>query len=637
MSPAQLPQLLQDALKHHRAGRLKEAARLYERARRIAPRHFDVVHLSGLLAYQEGRIGEAVEQLSRACTINPKSAVCAMRLGLALIAAGRKAEAEAHFRSAVRLDPGFVEGWDNLAYWFKTQDRLTEAVECHERAVALKPGHAPGWYNYGLTLSLMGRVADALQCHERALAADPEYATAHYGRAQALQQGHRIPEAIEAYGRYLAREPGSHEARSYRLFALNNLDTLTREQLFAEHVAFGRAVGMSPVPAQPHRPDPHRRLRVAVLSPDLRAHSCAYFVEPLLRHLDPGECELYLYHDHFREDEVSARLKGLAAVWRNFCGRSATAVEQAIRADQPDILIDLAGHTGMTNRLPLFARHLAPVQVNYLGYPNTTGLPAMGWRLTDAVADPAGEADAFATEKLVRFAPTAWAYEPVAGAPEPNRPPAAAGGPVTFGCFNNLTKVTDSTLAMWARLLEAVPDSQLMLKGRGLGDDDVRERYFARFAACGLPSGRVVLLERTAGTEEHIAQYHQVDIALDTFPYHGTTTTCEALWMGVPVVTLLGDRHVARVSASLLTAVGHPEWIASTPDDYVRIAAGLAADIGALAGIRAGLRDDMRRSPLLDHAGQSARFAAALRGCWREWCAMQVQGGIAAEPALATA
>jgi predicted O-linked N-acetylglucosamine transferase (SPINDLY family) len=623
MPPARLQQLLNEALTHHRAGRLPEAARLYAKARAAAPRQFDVLHLSGTLAYQQGRHSEAVDQLAVARKLNPRSAPCAMRLALALIAAGRKTEAEAHLRAAVQLDPDFFEAWDNLAFCLKTQDRIKEAVGCHARVIALQPDHAPGWYNYGLTLSLLGRVGEALHCHERALAVAPGYAKGHYGRAQALQQAHRIPEAVEAYGRYLELEPAAHEARSYRLFALNNLDTLTRHQLFAEHVAYGRAVGEKPVPAFPNAPDEDRRLRVAILSPDLRAHSCAHFIEPLLRHLDPARFELYLYHDHFREDAVSARLKQLAAVWRNFVGVSGNALEQAVRADAPDILIDLCGHTGMTNRLSLFARHLAPVQLSYLGYPNTTGLPAMGWRLTDAIADPEGEADAFATEKLVRFAPTAWAYEPAANTPVPNEPPCTRGRPVTFGCFNNLTKITDTMLTVWGRLLATVPDARLVLKGRGLSEDAVRQRYLARFAACGLPAERVDLLERTAETADHVALYHQVDIALDSYPYHGTTTTCESLWMGVPVVTLLGDRHVARVSASLLHAVGHPEWIAATPDEYIRIAAALATNPARLSAIRSGLRDEMLVSPLLDHAGQSARFAAALRGCWSEWCVRQ--------------
>lgn len=622
MSPAQLQSVLQQGIAHHRAGRLAEALAVYTRVRSVAPRNFDAVHLAGVVALQQGRAGDAIDLLGRALQLSPRAPVCLMRLGLAYMADGRPRDAEPHLRAALEVQPDFVDGWDNLAYCLKAQDRLREAIVCHERATTLNPRSAISWYNFGLTLSLYGRVAEALQCHERALAADPSYAKAQFGRAQALQQGHRIPEAIAAYDLYLQKEPRHFEAHSYRLFALNYLDDISRERLFAEHAAFGRAVGEFPVPEFPPDPAPARRLRLAFLSPDLRAHSCAYFLEPLLRHLDPQQFEVFLYHDHFRQDAVSQRLQASAAVWRNFVGQPNAAVEKIIRADRPDILVDLAGHTGMTSRLPLFARHLAPVQVTYLGYPNTTGVPAIGYRFTDAIADPVGEADAFASEKLVRFAPTAWAYQAPDRAPEANASPCLAteNAPFTFGCFNNLAKVNDRTLCLWGRLLAAVPDARLLLKGRGLNEPAVRARYAERFAACGLPVERVDLLDRTAETLDHLAHYHRVDVALDTFPYHGTTTTCEALWMGVPVVTLLGDRHLSRVSASLLQAIGRAEWIASSPDEYVSVAAELARDRSRLAGIRAGLRLEMKCSPLLDHGGQSARFAAALRQCWTEAC-----------------
>jgi protein O-GlcNAc transferase len=288
--------------------------------------------------------------------------------------------------------------------------------------------------------------------------------------------------------------------------------------------------------------------------------------------------------------------------------------------------VDLAGHTGMTSRLPLFARHLAPVQINYLGYPNTTGVPAMHYRFTDEIVDPTGDSDALATEKLVRFAPTAWAYEAPAAAPEPGPAPCAASGAITFGCFNNVAKISDTTLGLWARVLAATPGSRLLLKGRGFSEETVRQRYFARFVSAGLPVDRVEFLERTAKTDDHLALYRRVDISLDTFPYHGTTTTCEALWMGVPVVTLMGDRHIARVSGSLLTAIGRGAWVAQTADDYVRIATELAADPEKLASIRASLRGEVRNSPLGDHASQSACFASAIRDCWQTWCASRTAG-----------
>lgn len=629
MSPAQFQTLLQQTLKQHQAGRLADAELNYRRLRTAAPRDFDVQHLSGLLAYQQGRMNDAVDCLTRAQKLNPKSGVCEMRLGLALLAVGRIAEVEPHLRRSVELDPNSGEAWDNLAYFFKTQDRLKEAMECHEKAVTLQPGNAAAWSNYGLTLSLFGRYADALKCHERAIATNSKHAFARFGRAQALHQSDRIHEAVTDYRAFLAVEPKHTEARSYLLFALHSLAGISREELFAEHLAYGKIVGPAPAVTFANVPDPDRRLRVAILSPDLRMHSCSFFLEPLLQHLDRDRFELYLYHDHFRTDDVSERLKTMASVWRNFVGQPAPTVERTIRADAPDILIDLAGHTGMTNRLPLFARRLAPVQITYLGYPNTTGVPAMDYRFTDAMADPEGEADRFATEKLVRFAPTAWCYAPPSVAPEPKRDAVGDDETITFGCFNTPAKITDEMVAVWARLIATVPGSRLLLKGAGLGTPEARSRYSERFARLGLPMDRVILHDRTADTAAHLALYGRVDIALDTFPYHGTTTTCEALWMGVPVVTLAGDRHMSRVGASLLSAVGHSEWIATTPGGYVQIATELALDRTKLTDLRTRLRGDLASSPLLEHSAQSARFAAALRECWVAWCARHATLGAA--------
>jgi predicted O-linked N-acetylglucosamine transferase (SPINDLY family) len=623
MSPSKVQSLLQQAVALHREGGLDAAEKIYRQIRAAVPKNFDALHLSGLLAYQQGRAEDAVALLTKAHQLDRKSVQCEMRLAIALIACTRSAEAEKHLRHVLERSPDYVEGWDNLAYCLKTQDRLVDAVACHRKVVALKPDFANGWYNFGLTLGLLGYPDESIPCHERALSIDPEFHAARLGRAQALQQSNRIVEAVDAYGELIAANPTQLEIRSCRLFALHNLDGITREQLFAEHVAFGRAIPDTPAITLPNSPDAARRLRIAILSPDLREHSCAYFLEPLLRHLDREQFEVFLYHDHFRVDAVSTRLQALAATWRNFVGQPNTAVERAIRSDAPDILIDLAGHTGLSNRLPLFARRLAPVQISYLGYPNTTGLDAMDYRLTDAFADPVGEADPFATEKLLRFAPTAWCYSAPVDAPLPNAIPRAPDAPVTFGCFNSFGKVTDAMLGTWARLLAEVPQARLLLKGAGFEEPAAQAKLRERLSRCGLPPERVEFLGRTPGTAQHLACYHQVDIALDTFPYHGTTTTCEALWMGVPVVSIAGDRHVSRVGVSLLNAAGHSEWIARDADEYVRIASALVSDRVRLQKISAGLRDELRASALLDHAGQSARFAETLRDCWRNWCSLQ--------------
>jgi predicted O-linked N-acetylglucosamine transferase (SPINDLY family) len=295
------------------------------------------------------------------------------------------------------------------------------------------------------------------------------------------------------------------------------------------------------------------------------------------------------------------------------------ALEAVLRQDRLDILVDLAGHTEL-NRLVLFARRLAPVQATYLGYPDTTGLRSMDYRLVDEITDPAGRADPFCTEQLVRFAPTAWCYAPPQ-APEPSPRPSTLGRPVTFGCFNNFAKVTDESLRAWGQILAAIPGSRLLLKGHGLGAPVLQAEVRRRLEAARIDARRVELLERIESQAEHLAAYARMDVALDTFPYHGTTTTCEALWMGVPVVTLAGDRHASRVGVSLLSAIGRPAWVARDWRDYARIAVELVGTPGQLAAESPILRDAMLRSPLMDRAGQATRFGAALRSMWRNRCA----------------
>jgi predicted O-linked N-acetylglucosamine transferase (SPINDLY family) len=652
---ATLQRALQTGLVHHQAGRLADAEKFYRQVRSAAPALFDGLHLSGVLAYQQNRHAEAVDLLARARRADPRHALCAMRLGLALAALDRHTEAETHYRAALKLDPRVPETWNNLAISLKTLGRAAEARDAYRQAIALKPeyfdahdrlgalladtqglaagiphfrkalelkpDYAPAWCNLGVALLPEGKFAEALDCFSRALAHDPTLTQALVGRGLAFQQSYRLAEAASTYAEALARDPAHHEARSARLLTLHYLDGIPREELFAEHVAFGRATADSPLtPATPVRSkikDRASKISVAFLSPDLRAHSVAYFLEPILQHLDRARFELTLYHDHFQVDAMSEKLRAHATRWRNFVGQSHVAVERQIRADAPDILIDLAGHTGL-NRLPVFARRGAPVQISYLGYPDTTGLAAMDFRFVDAITDPSEDDQRFHTEELIRFAPTAWAYAPPASAPEPGGGEALAGAfrPVTFGSFNNFAKISDATLALWARVLAATPDSRLLLKGHGLDSAELAPLLAEKLARLEVAPDRVELLGRTPNIASHLATYARVDVALDAFPYHGTTTTCEALWMGVPVVTLLGDRHAARVGASLLTAAGHPEWIAHSTDEYVALATRLAAAPEIRAALRRTLRADLRRGPLLDHAAQAKRFGDALLACW---------------------
>jgi len=604
-------------MSHLQGGRLAAAARLCAEARSAGPKSFDAHWVSGVVALKQGQFIEAAGWLAKAHAISPSHAGCSLRLGFAYVRLGRNDEAEKALRSALGHAPRDAEAWDTLGYVLRLKGRLDESIAAHRRAVELAPGRSLSWHNLGNALLSVGKPGESLSAQERAAAADPSSAVAHHGRAVALQACHRIPEAVRAYGEALRISPGHHASRSLRLMALNYLDGIGRGEMFAEHAAFGGAVGPGNPRAFPNSADPARRIRIAFLSPDLRTHSVAYFLEPILTHLDRSRFEVFLYHDHFVEDAGSERLKRRSDCWRNFIGRDDRSVEEAIREDHPDILVDLAGHTGM-NRLSLFSHRLAPVQVAYLGYPNTSGMDSMDYRLVDSVTDPVGDADPLHTERLVRFAPTAWAYGPPSEAPLPGT--GSGGNPVTFGSFNNFAKVTDQTLFAWSRILGSVRGSRLRIKNSGLDDPSVTLQIRERLTRADLDISRVDLVGRDPGVAEHLARYRDVDVALDTYPYNGTTTTCEALWMGVPVVTLSGDRHASRVGASLLTAVGRPGWIARSWDEYISLAASVAADRGRKEGSGLALREAMRQSALLDHIRQAQRFGAALQECWGSWC-----------------
>ncbi|HZZ20943.1 MAG TPA: tetratricopeptide repeat protein [Opitutaceae bacterium] len=652
MSPTQIRKMLEKAVDFHTAGHLDEADELYTKVCRADPGNFDAPHLSGMIAIQKGQYEEAAALLKKALRLNPASAQCEMRLGVALAALadyqkalthleaavarspdmpegwchlgvvqkalGRTAPARASLERAVSLCPNFVEALDNLGALISSSAGFDAAVPILRQLVVLQPSSALAIANLGVALAQSGHQDEALGYLDRAVQIDPSLSLAHNGRALVLQETYRIPEAVEAYRTALVHNPLNLEARSGRLLALHYLEGVSREAVLAEHLDYGKAVPPPRALRPANLPDAERRIRVGFLSADLRTHSVAYFLEPLLAGLDPSQFEIVLYHDHARVDGMSTKLRSRSALWRHVAGMPHDALEALVRADAPDILVDLAGHTGI-NRLPVFARRVAPVQVSYLGYPDTTGLAEMDYRFVDQVTDPFGVADPFHTEELVRFAPTAWCYAPPGCAPEPVRSEDAPDH-ITFGCFNNFSKVGDETLRCWAEILSAVPRSRLLLKGHGLNSTLIAARLKERLAASGLEEHRVELAGRTPNLAAHLALYGMVDVALDTFPYNGTTTTCEALWMGVPIVTMTGDRHGSRVGASLLSAIGHPEWIAGDVADYVRAAANLGRDPALRTTSRSILREQMRSSPLMDQPGQAARFGAALRQTWASWC-----------------
>jgi predicted O-linked N-acetylglucosamine transferase (SPINDLY family) len=345
----------------------------------------------------------------------------------------------------------------------------------------------------------------------------------------------------------------------------------------------------------------------------------AFFIEPLLAAHNRDRVEITCYANLLQPDPMTQRLRGIADRWRNVWGLDDNKLTQLVRSDGIDILVDLAGHTN-GNRLRAFGRKPAPVQVAWLGYPNTTGLREMDYRLTDEWADPPGANDELYTETLVRLPHGFLCYKPLEDCPDVAPLPAVRNGHVTFGCFNNSAKISSPVLDAWSEILNTVPESHFLLKSRQLHGPGLHQRFREEFARRGIAPERIEMLGSVNSTLDHLALYGRVDIALDTFPYNGTTTTCEALWMGVPVVVLAGDRHAGRVGVSLLHGIGMDELIAASPDEYRQLAIDLAGDRDRLAAYRAMLRSRMQNAPVMDATGFARDIEEAFRDMWRRWC-----------------
>ena len=456
-----------------------------------------------------------------------------------------------------------------------------------------------------------------MDCFDKALQLDPFLVAASSARALGLQRLYKTEESLDLYNSILWMEPQNTQVLSARNMLLNYLPRQDRQSVFEAHKEFGSLFPQQENEVFFNPKEPEKKLRVGFISPDLRHHSVSFFLKPLLQNLDSSRVQTLLYHCHHIEDSTSDTLRKLAHKWTNLNSVEDDAAAELIRKDAPDILVDLAGHSAM-NRLPLLARGLAPVQISYLGYPNTTGLSNITHRLVDELTDPCGEADAFNTEKLIRFSPCAWAYEAPADAPSPAMPEAAS--PITFGSFNNFLKVTDDTLRIWARLLASLPGARLLIKSPYLEDNDVRKSVLERLTLAGISEDHVEIMGFFDSPLDHLAAYNRVDVALDTFPYNGTTTTCEALWMGVPVVSLIGDRHASRVGLSLLTAIGHSDWAAENEETYIEKSVALAQDRSLRLHLRDSLRAKVAASILCDSKDQAHRFENALRQIWLDWC-----------------
>jgi predicted O-linked N-acetylglucosamine transferase (SPINDLY family) len=569
------------------AGRLDEAGRLAQEIVDAEPDNADALHVLGLVAIRRRDGQRAIELISRAIALTPRRAEFHASLGLTWYGFGNLPEATRCLRAARALAPDDAGVLNNLGICLKDAAAYSEAVECFRHAIARGPRNFAAHINLGNALTGQGELDAAVESLRQAIALLPEFANAW----------------------------------SNLLVVLNYLPAISPQEIYRESLEFEKrcAARLLTAPVFANAPDPARALRIGYVSPDFREHSVAHFTADLLGAHDRDRFTVFAYADVGRPDERTRVFQAQADEWRSIAGVSDDDVAAAIRADGIDVLVDLAGHTA-GNRLPVFARRPAPVQVTWLGYPNTTGMQAMDYRLTDEIADPPGEADALHTERLVRLPGGFLCYQTGDASAVVAPLPALAQGQVTFGSFNALPKTTPVVIRTWAEILKAVPGSRLVLKSQALADEPTRARVLQAFREQGVDPARVELLGWVPGRAAHLEFYGRLDIALDPFPYNGTTTTCEALWMGVPVVTLRGDRHAGRVGASLLQRIGLDEWIAGSREDYVALAHTVAADHQRLAALRASLRSRVQRAGLTDVRGFTRSLEDSYREMWQAWC-----------------
>jgi protein O-GlcNAc transferase len=611
----QIDQLLQSAMAHHQAGRLGEAEQLYRQILAAQPQNADALHLLGLIAQQIGNHDAAIDLISRAIAINANYPAAYSNLGTSLVRKGQLDAAIASWQRAIQLKPDFAEAHNNLGSALSQKAEPEQAIAEYRRAIQIRPDYAEAYSNLGKVLRDRGEIDAAINACRWAIELNPSYAKAFNNLANACRDAARLDEAIAAYRRAIELAPGEHTIGSNLVYLLNFHPRMSAAQVLAETRAWAaRYAHPLKSSIRPHENDrdPNRRLRIGCISPDFRGTHCqSFFLLPLFSSLDRNRIEIFCYADVPRPDAVTERLRSLATAWRNIVGINDADVARMVRSDRIDILVDLTMHM-MHGRPLVFARKPAPIQVAWLAYPGTTGIDAIDYRLTDPYLDPPGVGDDLYTETSIRLPDTFWCVDRL-GNQAIGELPTHANGFVTFGCLNNYCKVNEDVLLLWARVLAQTPNSKLILLSP---QGEHRQHALEKL---GVDAGRVEFVERQPWPQ-YMRTYQQIDIGLDTVPYNGHTTTLDSMWMGVPVVTLVGDTAVGRAGLSQLTNIGLTELIARTPDQFVEIAVKLAGDQSRLSEIRRTLRDRMAASPLCGRDRFARAMENAFRQMWQNRC-----------------
>ena len=602
------------------AERYQEAAIEYEEIFKLEPDTLENHQALGYIYQQLKRDKEAKEQYLAALSRNGNDLFTNIQLGLLWLSEDDARQALTYFEKCIAIDPHNPVAHNNRGLALLKLERFDDAITAFEEAIKYGPSER---YLYLVHIGLAHRQANrylqAVKYYQAALEHKPGSMEALKNLPSVLIATGQIKEAIAVYDEILAHEKSNYNFSSKRLFSLNYLPNVSPEELYKEHAEWGKRIAQEKLQRYTFEMprDAQKKLRIGYVSPDFREHSVTYFIEPILRQHNKEQFSLFCYANLKKKDAVTQRLQSYVDGWRDIPAMSDAEVATQIHNDEIDILVDLSGHTD-DSRLLVFAHKPAPIQISYLGYPNTTGLSTIDYRITDHYADPDGE-EQFHTEKLLRLAPSFLCYQPPQDAPDVAELPYDNNHYITFGSFNNLSKVNERVITLWVELLQRIPTARLCLKNMAFKDPDVIADYIEKFTSQGISAERLEFIGWVTVKNSHLELYNRIDICLDTFPYNGTTTTCESLWMGVPVITLLGDRHAGRVGYSLLANTGLAQLVAEDEAAYLDNAVELATQIDSLRTLRKGLRDQLRHSPLLDGASFTRNLEKSLHLCWQSW------------------
>lgn len=634
-------------------GKAEIAVGLMARAVMIAPLGAQYHSNLGVVLKDLKRNDESISAYREAIRLEPGRAEAHFNLGNILIELGRYEEAVAAFRDAVHVRQDYMEAYSNLGISLQDLGLVGKAILVYKAAIAIRPDLAAAYNNFclalvdngqtdaalaaqrksvalvsdaaglfsnlGNVLRATGRVDEAMTAYYTGIAVMPDHADVYSNLGPCLKDTGDLQGAINACRIAVSLNPLLPEAQSNLLFMMNFDPAISPREVYEAGKKYDEIFGIgfrtSPPIHSNHR-DPHRRLRVGYVSGDFRRHAVASFAEPIFANHDKAQVELICFSQVVREDEVTGRFRRYADQWHSTVGRSDDAVLGMIRALEVDILVDLAGHSA-GNRIKVFAKKAAPLQVTYLGYPGTTGLAAMDYRITDRHADPDGVTDGFYTERLLRLPDSLGCFRPPPECREVTPLPALTNGYLTFGSFNNFNKIDAATLSRWAELLRAVPGSRLMMLTVPEGSS--RDSLYRRFRDLGVGAERLDLFGKLPPAA-FLGKILESDIALDPVSVCGGTTTCDTLWMGVPVIAMVGERFLTRVSYSYLNTVGLGDFAAFSAAEAVDIARRHAADLEGLANLRMGLRARMAASPLVDEVGFTRNLEALYRKIWTDWC-----------------